>query len=282
MRKALVFAAACASSLLVGLTAASAAAPTAVCTESFTGTARDLTVPEDTFCDLSGATITHDLVVQSLAGVFAHDGVTIGHDAVFADRTEISTSGARIGHDLVTGTGASIHLELTTIGHDLVASQPETVQTGKISPESPGGTVRVGRDIRIDGSPQGYEFVFDGLCDLVVGRDLRMANRAVTLGVGIGDNCAMLGRPPVTVGRDLVVTGSSALVGFFGPSALEVGNNHVGRDLVFVGNTAAPGGYLEVADNVVGRDAICAANNPPPTGDAEDGPNIVGRRNTCG
>ena len=67
--------------------------------------------------------------------------------------------------------------------------------------------------------------------------------------------------------------------GFFGPSALIVGDNHVGRDLVFSNNTAVPGGTLEVSRNVVGRDATCAGNNPAVT---VNGPNSAGRSNTCG
>ena len=67
--------------------------------------------------------------------------------------------------------------------------------------------------------------------------------------------------------------------GLFGPSALIVGDNHVGRDLVFSNNTAVPGGSLEVSRNVVGRDATCAGNNPAVT---VNGPNSAGRSNTCG
>jgi hypothetical protein len=80
----------------------------------------------------------------------------------------------------------------------------------------------------------------------------------------------------------LIVTDNSALSGFFGPSALEVGGNDVGHDLVFSANSAVPGGYLEVADNTVGHDAICSSNSPAPTGDPGDGPNLAGHTNGCG
>ena len=50
-----------------------------------------------------------------------------------------------------------------------------------------------------------------------------MLDRAVTLGFGIGDNCLANGERANSVGHDLIVSGNSALVGFFGPSALEVG-----------------------------------------------------------
>jgi hypothetical protein len=156
------------------------------------------------------------------------------------------------------------------------------VQTGHNAPASPGGPVRIGDDLEINGSPEGFDFLFDGICSANVGHDFRVLDRAVTLGFGIADNCIFFGEQGNTIGHDLVVTGNSALVGPFGPSALEVGGNHVGHDLVFSGNTAEGGGYLEVADNVVGHDAICASNNPDPSGDAFDGPNTVGHRNTCG
>ena len=77
--------------------------------------------------------------------------------------------------------------------------------------------------------------------------------------------------------------GNSALSGFFGPSSIDLGNNSVGHDLIFSGNTAVPGGYLEVSDNSVGHDAICADNSPAlSTDDPGDGPNLAGHTNTCG
>ena len=112
-----------------------------------------------------------------------------------------------------------------------------------------------------------------------------MTGRSVTLGFSIGDEeaCAGNGEPPVTVGHDLVVTGNSALSGFFGPSSLDVGNNSVGHDLIFSGNTAVPGGYLEVSDNSVGHDAICTDNSPALSkDDPDDGPNLAGHNNSCG
>jgi hypothetical protein len=142
--------------------------------------------------------------------------------------------------------------------------------------------VNVGHDVTISGSPAGEDFVFDGFCNLTVGNDLRITDRAVTLGMNIGDNCAGRGQPAVTVAHDLVLRGDSALVGFFGPSAIEVGGNRIGHDLVFTANTAAPGGYLEVADNIVGHDAVCASNTPSPSHDAGDGPNAAGHSSTCG
>jgi hypothetical protein len=138
--------------------------------------------------------------------------------------------------------------------------------------------VTVGRDFVIEGSPD-LPFVFDGICNVNAGRDFRITNRSVTLGFGIGNICARNDQPANTIGRDLIVTGNTALDGFFGPSALNVGDNHVGRDLVFSDNTAVPGGSLEVSRNLVDRDATCAGNTPAVT---VNGPNVAGRANTCG
>jgi hypothetical protein len=281
-KTALALAAACAAALLVGLPPAVAGPGSVTCTDAFSGTARDLRVPADNFCDLSGATITHDVIVEPFAGVFA-EGLTVGADVVLKGEGDLDLGGAAIGHDVKTGFGASLHFERTTIGHDLSASEPQTFQTGMIAPDSPGGPVRVGHDVEITGSPAGFDFVFDGICNLTVGHDFRMTNRSVTLGVGLGGHCAQFGRPANTIGHDLIVTGNSALSGVFGPSSIEVGHNVVGHDLVFTANSAVPGGHLDVSDNVVRHDAVCAGNDPAPApDDPGDGPNIVGHQNTCG
>jgi hypothetical protein len=284
MKKILVLAAACTACLLLPFQSSAAAPADVTCSQDtyfFSGTARNLIVPDEGFCEISGATITHDLVVGEDAGADVSD-TTIGHDAHLGRYAELDAATTAIGHDLAATGVNALHLERTTIAHNLVASQPVTVQTGRNSRDNPGGTVSIGHDLLIDGSPPDEDFVFDGMCALAVGHDMKVTNRAVTLGMGIGDNCAGKDLPDNTIANDLVVTGNTALAGFFGPSAIEVGNNHVGNDLVFKGNTAAPGGRLEVADNVVGRDAICASNDPAPSWDAGDGPNSAGRRNTCG
>src|SRR5262249_41011532 len=66
----------------------------------------------------------------------------------------------------------------------------------------------------------------------------------------------MLGPVP-TVGHDLVIRRDGATGNdFFEPASIDVGNNIVGHDLIFTGNSAeSEGGYLEVSDNIVGRDA---------------------------
>jgi hypothetical protein len=271
-RLALLLAAICGAATLVaaGSSAAAGSALASVsCTDAFSGSAVDVVVPDGNFCNLTGATVTHDVIIGVEAGAGSDSGLSVGHDVTLGHDSEVDFGGAVIGHDLIAATAGSLHFERTTIGHDLIAVQPGTVQTGQIGPDTPGGPVKVGRDLVMTGTPPGHEFVFDGLDQLSVERDLVISGRSVTLGIGVrGD----------TIGRDLVMTNDAALVGFFGPSELEVRGNSVGRDLIFTDNSAVlPGGQLIVSGNVVGRDAICAANDPPPS----DG-NTVGRLNSCG
>jgi hypothetical protein len=281
-KRAQVLAAVLAACLLVPFAGSAAGPKDVVCsqaTEFFTGTAHNLIVAPDHFCFVIDATITNDLTVGDLGFALVLN-TTIGHDLIAnaGAGTEVGL-GTTIGRDLVVqGPRGGVHLEQMTIGRDLVASKPETIQTGRNGPDTPGGPVRVGRDVVIDGSPD-FEFVFDGMCDLHVARDLRITNRSVTLGIGIGNTCAGNGLPSNTIGRDLVMTGNHALEGFFGPSSLNVGDNEVGRNLVFTGNTAVPGGALTVSGNDVGRDAICASNTPAAVALV---PNTAARSNSCG
>jgi hypothetical protein len=280
----LVSAALAVASLIVPFQGSAAALGDVTCSQEtfvFSGTARDLIVPAGGGCDVLGATITRDLIVQSQAGTLAFE-TTIGRDLIVGPESEAIVVVTEIGRDLTARSAASLFLERATIGHDLLASEPQTVQTGRVDPETPGGPVRVGHDVLIEGSPAGFAFVFDGICELGVGHDFTIARRTVTLGFGIGDNCARNGREANTIGHDLIVTDNTAAVGFFGPSALEVGNNRVGHDLVFARNSAAAGGFLEVSDNVVGHDAICSANSPAASQQPGAGPNLAGHSNSCG
>jgi hypothetical protein len=291
MKRTLIAAAAFAACLTVAVFGAAAGAKPpgpppppkdVVCpqdTNAFTGTARNLIVPAEGFCEVTDATITHDLIVQSEAGVETSQ-VTVGNDVNVQDDAEADLSQTTVGHDLnASGPAGNLHLELTTIDHDLVASKPVTVQTSRNGPGSPGGPVSVGHDFVVNGSPDGEDFVFDGICSLTVGHDLRFTNRSVTLGIAFGGQCAGQGKLPNTIGHDLVITGNTALVGFFGPSSIQIGSNHVGHDLVFNHNTAASGGTLEVSGNVVGHDARCDGNDPAVTAGS---PNTAGHHNTCG
>jgi hypothetical protein len=273
MKRLVLLAVAACAAVFVGLPSAAAGSTTVVCTDVFSGTAFNVVVPDDNFCVLNGATITHDLLIGARAGagagVFVGEaGVTVGHDVTLQQESEVFFGATVIGHDLIATTNDGLFLERTTIRDDLLAFQPGTVQTGGVDPESPGGPVHVDRNLVIHGTPPDNDFVFDGLFQLTVDRDFTITDRSVTLGFTVrGD----------TIGRDLIVTNDTALLGFFGPSSLVVTQNSVGRDLIFTGNTAVPGGALRVSHNVVNRDAICAANDPAPI----DG-NVVGRTNTCG
>jgi hypothetical protein len=271
-RLTLLVAAACVAALAVGI-ASAGAAPAVVCTDAFSGTAFNVIVPDGNFCVLSGATITHDLIIGSDAGAGAgvesgEAGLTVGHDVTLQHDSEVDFGATVIGHDLIGTTHDGFFMERTTIRGDLHAFQPGTVQTGGVSPTSPGGPVHVLGSLVMQGTPPGAEFVFDGLFKLTVDRDLQIDGRSVTLGIGVSGD---------TIGRDLIMTNDSALSGFFGPSSLDIVGNTVGRDLVFTGNTAVPGGSLVVSHNLIGRDAVCAANDPTPT----DG-NTVARTNSCG
>jgi hypothetical protein len=200
---------------------------------------------------------------------------TIGHDMVMQHDSGGTLATSTVGHDVRIGFNGNLNMALATVEHDFVASQANDVGTGATGPPpAPSGPSTVGHDFVINGSPGPPDtgaFVFNGICDLTVGNDLKVVNRWVTLGFTIG--CGS-----VSVGHDLVVSNDSALSGFFGPSSLNVVNNTVGHDLIFTDNTADTGGSLEVSGNNVGRDAICARNNPTPSGDN----NVAQGRNTCG
>src|SRR5438552_15169578 len=84
-RFVLLAVAACAAALVVGLSNAGAGPASVVCTDAFSGTAFNVVVPDDNFCVLSGATITHDLLIGVDAGAGAgveagEPGLTGGHD----------------------------------------------------------------------------------------------------------------------------------------------------------------------------------------------------------
>src|SRR6266542_2426142 len=174
---------------------------------------------------------------------FGTEGVSVGHDFVASgDESGADLAGATVAHDVkLLGLGGGMHAERTTIGHDFLALRPQTIQTGHNGPTTPGGPVNVGNDFTIQGSPTpDFRFVFDGMCNLNVTRDVSITGRSVTLGIGFGNNCAARGQQANTIGRDLILTGNHALSGVFGPSSLQVVDNHVGRDLVFSENTAEP------------------------------------------
>ena len=302
MKRLMVLGAVLAACLVVPLQS-SATAPAAVTcpqdTQAFSGSAPTLVVPSGGYCAITAATIAQDLVLEDGAGADLSQ-VTVGGDVVGGEDAGAGIvdsriggnlslkggdggadlSGVTIGHDYLLSDGAGTHMERTTIGHDFVATQPATVQTGKNGPDSPGGAVYVGHDALISGTPADNPFVFDGICDLNVGHDLRVTNRSVTLGLGLASfGCrTFLGLPGNTIGHDLVVTGNTAVASPYG-SDLRVADNHVGHDLLFSGNTGNDPGTLVVTGNVVGHDAICSSNSQPVT---VFDPNTAGHLNTCG
>jgi hypothetical protein len=302
MRRFIAIGAALAASVAIPVSGVAAGPGTTTCsqvTNTFSGSATTLVVPEGGYCAITNASIAVDLVLQDGAGADL-ESVTIGRDltggvdagAGIFDTTigrnlslrggdgGADLGGVKIGGDFLLADGAGTHMERTTIGHDLVATEPSTVQSGRIAPDSPGGPVSVAHDVLISGTPADNPFVFDGICDLHVGHDMRVTNRTVTLGFGIASlGCLPNGEPGNTIGHDLVVTGNTAASGFFGPSTLRIGDDHVAHDLIFSGNTAVAGGALEVTNNVVGHDALCSSNTPAVTATE---PNVAGHVNTCG
>jgi hypothetical protein len=301
MKRLFVLSAALAACLAIPLGSSAAPPGSTVCpqdTQAFSGSATTLVVPAGGYCAIEDASIALDLVLQDGAGADL-ENVTIGRDltggqdagagifdtAIGHDLSlrggdgGADLGGVKIGYDYLLADGAGTHMERTTIGHDFVATDPSTVQTGKVDPDSPGGPVTVAHDMLLSGQPADNPFVFDGMCDLHVGHDMRVTNRSVTLGFGIASfGCiAFLGLPGNTIGHDLVVTGNTAVASRFG-SSLRIGNDKVGHDLIFSGNTGNDPGTLIVTDNVVGHDLLCSNNSQAVV---SFGPNLVGHTNTC-
>jgi len=236
------------------------------------------------FAHGSSGTITNSTVGGDAVYV-GHDGggdditgSTIGHNLSYGSATGGNISDSKIGYDLTVGLDSFASLTTSQVGHDLTANRPNSIQTGCSDPTA-SCTVRIGNDFVIDGSPGRPDpgaFVFDGMCDLSVGHDLRITNRWVTLGLGLGDGCIGTGSGPITVGHDLVFYNNTALTGFFGPSSMSVVNAKVGHDLTVTGNSATD--TLQVSGDTVGKDATCRGNNPPASLDSL-GPNSIGGTN---
>ena len=71
-----------AACLFAPLAGSAAGPPDVVCSQDtflFTGTAHDLIVPEDGFCEVTGATITHDMIQRDSAGAEISE-TSIGND----------------------------------------------------------------------------------------------------------------------------------------------------------------------------------------------------------
>ena len=236
--------------------------------------------PPDGYCAVTDATITHDLVLRDDAGAdvsgtsIGHDVRLRG---TMPEQASWTRPSATTSSPSATESGADVFE--TTVGHDIVAlgedsgfdiagvddrpRRPAARPCRRNACRAPHHRPRLLRVEAADGADRAdragharrprehrsrlrdrrlarLPFVFDGLCAVNVAHDFSITNRSVTLGIGLGTICARNGQPANTIGRDLVVTGNTALAGVFGPSALIVGANHVGRDLVFSNNTAVP------------------------------------------
>jgi hypothetical protein len=286
MSKRVLVVLACCGAFLAGGSQGAAAGSdgTTVCdqnTQTFSGTTANLIVPIGGYCAIDHATITENLVVQNGAGTDVTNS-TIGYDETLGNDSGATLGNSSVGHDVKVGFNGFFAAGHATIGHDLVATHPDSIQTGSTGPPPDGitGPVTVGHDFMLNGSPgppNPDDFVFDGLCGLRISNDLSITNRWVTLGIGLGGQCASNGLEPDSVGHDLIVTGNSALTGFFGPSNLAVVGVTVGNDLIVTRNSAA--GVVQVAANIVGHDATCLNNNPPASL-AGGGENSIGGTST--
>jgi hypothetical protein len=213
MKKTLLLAVAAAVLCVVVVQSAAAAPANVTCSGVFTGTAKDLTVPPGGFCVLDGATVTHDVIVQTDA-FFGAENSSIGHDV-----TATKAAAIALGYGGVT-PGA------VKVGHDVV-----------INGSGPNGDfydvcdTTVGHDVRINGTT-GTEEVEIGdnsaFCDLTsspastIGHDVVVTNNKPGTWVDVGDN---------SVGHDLVVSGNAAT------AYVDVSDNAVGHDASCSGNS---------------------------------------------
>jgi hypothetical protein len=212
------------------------------CSGTFAGTAGDLAVPANGYCDLEGATITHDVLVGQNAILIASD---------------------------------------TTIGHDLNAWKPSSILTGfsTLSPLA-GGPVHVGHDLTDSGSnaPQSAGLA---LCDTVVGHDLRVTGTVQSGVLVVGDTsqdfCSYSPSPADRIANNLIISHNFAYE-YIDVGNNTVGNDLV----VASNTTNSLGNYIDVSDNIIARDASCSNNTPPPSkDDTNDGPNHASHNNTC-
>jgi hypothetical protein len=153
---------------------------TTTCNGTFSGTGKDVVVPSGATCVLvHGTAVTHDLTVTP-GGTLIDPAATVGHDLVAHSPAGISIDGGSIGHDLrierLSGSaGVQSRICDTTVGHDLV------VQGGLAS----AGPFGIGGDGCPDGgNTVGHDLVVAGNANAVavagnsVGHDLRIAGLA--------------------------------------------------------------------------------------------------------
>src|SRR5262249_11292942 len=114
-KRAFILAAACASVVAIGAQSAGAAPGNVSCTDAFSGTAANVTVPAENFCDLSGATVTNDVLVGREAGIFA-EGLTLGHDVRLPQAGAPRLRGPTDGNKLSGGAAGGTPPPPTTTG----------------------------------------------------------------------------------------------------------------------------------------------------------------------
>ncbi len=240
LKKALVPAAVATALLAIALQPAAADSGPVQCSGTFSGTAKDLVVSgANVFCNLVGATITHDVVVGENAFLTAAN-TTIGHDLAASKPGGIITGFTEDGGGPVT------------VGHDVVISGPLTDQYGNHSCCPNINDASIGHDLRFTGLLVDFEL---GAHNDDVGHDLVATDNSAGLWIDVGDN---------RVGHDLVVTGNTgATLGFGWISAYE---NVVGHDAVCSVNLPAASRNSQdqfdflgrlVGPNLVGHDDSC-------------------------
>jgi len=304
--------------LLVPVAGSAAGPPDATCTTSFSGTARDLTIPAGAVCSITGATVTRDLILADNAGATV-TGTTVGRDVRFGDESGADLTDTTVGHDLVAaGTDSGANLTGTTIGHDLVAAGDNSgfdtegvsvghdfLASGEDSGTDLGGTT-IGHDVELLGEAGdihmertsiGHDFFASEPQTVQTGHNGRDTPGGP---VRVAGNFTIQGSPgpdfqfvfdgmcDLHVDGDLTVTDRSVTLGIgLGKSCAARGEglNTIGRDLVFTNNNALNGVFgpsnLQVVDNQVGRDLIISGNTAVPGGSLEVSGNAAGRDATC-
>lgn len=241
--KHLLFVVAVAAACLVIAQSATAGPSSVQCRGTFSGTAKDLVVTgANVFCNLVGATITHDVFVGENAFLSAAD-TTIGHDLVGSKPGGIITGYTEDGGGPVK------------VGHDVLISGALTDQYGNHSCCPDLNDLTVGHDLRITDLLTDWELFVHGN---KVGHDLVVSGNSTGLCCGfgpvdVGDN---------SVGHDLEVTNDTTTGGDYGwISAYE---NTVGHDATCADNSPTESknspGQLDFLGRSVGANVVSSAD----------------------
>jgi hypothetical protein len=230
---------------LVVAQGATAGSSTVQCSGTFSGTAKDLVVTgANVFCNLDGATITHDVIVGEEAFLTAAN-TTIGHDLVGSKPGGIITGFTEDGGGPVS------------VGHDVLISEPLTDQYGFHSCCPDLNDLTVGHDLRITNLL--VDFEIDVRNDKV-GHDLVVSGNSTGICCGFGP----IDVGDDSVGHDLVVTDNTTAGGDFG--WISVFENTVRHDATCASNSPTAGRDSPGQIDFLGRTV---------------GPNLVGRNDSC-